>query len=186
MRSDVALGPRAALALSLAGVLSVTSACSTDPERTADEPPGETTAGWVLLPGEGFGPLRLQETSRAQAEELLGPPERELAGAWEYLSEGFALGFDREDQRLVSIFIGGPPELAQRFRGRTAEGIGISSELDEIVAAYGDPDQIRPVGESVEALYYWQRGITFEIGEDGVHRMVVLSPREVPKQAEES
>lgn len=91
--------------------------------------------------GRGYGPIRFGMT-HDQLIASAGMPERQLGTACEYLSNGFAVLFDRKGKVAV-IMCGGfcskDSPMIDRFQGATPEGIRMGSTLDEVLRTYGKP-----------------------------------------------
>jgi hypothetical protein len=113
----------------------------------------------------------------------LGEPQRKTGNALEYTKLGFAVipGRDGHVQAVMCgdvTGINGP--LVKTFTGRTAEGIGMNSTRDELVKAYGPPDDSQRFAGGTESLHYISRGMTFTLEGGKVHHIIVRFSSAVP------
>ena len=127
--------------------------------------------GWIVVPGQSVGPLRLG-MSEEEVRAAVGEPERTSFGPWEYLSGGFALCFNPA-RHTVNAILGGGAEggLAKAFVARTAEGIGMGSTRAEIASALGEPELRRVYREGAEYLSY--PGLAVMLDGDAVVHLTV-------------
>lgn len=146
--------------------------------ETANEGCQRALRGGRLEVGVGFGGLRIG-MSRSEVEGLIGPPERRMGDAWEYLSCGFALSFTTEG-RLAALLGGGHPEINDRFTVRSAEGLGIGSTREELVEVFGEPSEVSSEGQM---LHYSAQGMTWTLTEDRVTHVTIRRPRPAPEGA---
>lgn len=106
----------------------------------------------------------------------LGQPQRQSGTALEYTSLGFAV-IPARDGHIQAIMCGdvtganGP--LVKAFTGRTPEGIGMLSTREEVVKAYGPPDDSQRFSGGTESLHYISRGLTLTLEGGKVHHMIV-------------
>ena len=110
-------------------------------------------APWEINPGEGVGPIK-RGMSEKEVIEIMGKPQE--ISAYEadtsspacrylnYQSKGMSIRID--DDRVTTIFLysglKGGSETGEYapFPGRTRKGIGVTSTRDEVLKAYGRPD----------------------------------------------
>jgi hypothetical protein len=131
----------------------------------ATQPNGE---GWVIRPGAGLGPIQLGMTAE-QVRAGAGDPDRASGFVYEYSAKGFAVGFRRDGElRVATIMAGnvaGNRVLIETFKPQTAEGGGVGSTVEQITAAYGNPEEVRvdPAIKdgSARRITYRDRGIEF-------------------------
>ena len=148
---------------------------------------GVVRARDVIRPGEAVGPVRIGMTGEELARAV-GPGQ---ALAWErspmpspgvdvrhYASRGFdvVLATTGREPAVRCVLGGGMEAMANRFRYRSAEGIGMGSTLDEIVAAWGEPERLREFAAAeapvIEAAYP-SRGITLMLDAGRVNWLAV-------------
>ncbi len=134
--------------------------------------------------GIGIGKLRFG-MSIDEMKAILGEPQRTTGyAAYEYLDQGFAVVAARNDPTVLRILCGAMAEsgnmLVERFKYRTAEGIGMRSSKGEIVKAYGPPDEERHVDEgdlNIIELNYKVLGAVLVLRDDQV---VYITLRPLP------
>jgi hypothetical protein len=94
------------------------------------------------------------------------------------MSRGFAVLFERQGARVGAIVAGDmnttDSALAERFRGRTREGIGIGSTRSEVVTAFGGGRSRRDEGR--ESLGYRERGLDLVLLDGKVRWLSVRAP----------
>ena len=117
-----------------------------------------------ILPGRSLGPISLGMTE-AQVVAALGKPQATRSPrAWQYRDPDIAVNFSGSTPRtVVAIFAGGGPPLVN-VPYRTPEGLGVGSTRDEVIMAWGNPEN-----ETAETLTYLSRGIVL------MHRNGVIS-----------
>jgi poly(3-hydroxybutyrate) depolymerase len=105
----------------------------------------------AIIPRKGMGELRFGMTI-SQAREVLGPAERISGVMHEYLSSGFAIDMGGKNETFFAISCGDKINprsvLARVCKLRTAEGIGMGSKEEEIIAAYGEASSRRTLTQS--------------------------------------
>jgi hypothetical protein len=101
--------------------------------------------------------------TEAQVIAALGKPDTtHSVRAWQYRDPDVAVGFSGSTPRTVTaIFAGGGPPLVN-VPYRTAEGLGLGSTRDDVIKAWGKPEN-----ETAETLTYLSRGIVL-MHRDGV------------------
>lgn len=138
---------------------------------------GHVLRGAPLEAGVGFGGLRLG-MSAAEVEAAVGPPERTTGDAWEYLSCGFALVFDRE-RRLAVLMGGGHPTLNERFAVESEEGLGLGSSREDVIGVLGEPTRSSSDGEM---LHYDTRGIHWTLSGGRVTHVMIRRSEADPER----
>src|ERR1700726_2433501 len=133
--------------LSLAALL----AAAAQEDSTSRRPPVERMeSAWVIIPGYSVGPIQIGMSDK-EVRAVIGEPERTSFGGWEYLSQGFAILFDRGHQTVAAILGGdtSTPDgaLSKLFVAKTREGIGMGSERAAVLRALGEPRNRRLEGE---------------------------------------
>jgi hypothetical protein len=113
-------------------------------------------SAWVIIPGYSVGPIQIGMSDK-EVRAVVGEPERTSFGGWEYLSQGFAILFDRGRQTVAAI-LGGDTStpngaLSKLFVAKTRDGIGMGSERAAVLGALGEPRNRRLEGE-VEFLEF--------------------------------
>lgn len=113
---------------------------------------------FVIEPLVGMGEVRFGMTIE-QVKGIFGEPQRMTGRACEYLDYGFAIVPGR-DGTVYSIMCGdaGVPDspLIKKCRCRTDKGIGMGSNMLDIMSAYGRPSSTkRQPGNVVELKYNW-------------------------------
>lgn len=134
-------------------------------------------ASLVIIPGQGVGELRFG-MSQSQVEEILGKPERTMAGTNEYLSKGMAV-LPSKASAVGAIMFGdmNNPDspLGKACKYRTDKDIGMGSTLDDLVEAYGAPSSVKPMGQA-KMVSYQLLGATFTLQNDKVIHMTFKQP----------
>lgn len=124
-----------------------------DPNETAPQTkqpitqkPQALSEDIVIRPGVGAGKVRLGMTV-GQMKDALGDPDVDATGiSWMYNSLGIEV-VAKDKQTVSAISLGNPNNLptgpAQTLQKackfKTAEGTGIGSTTDEVIAALGQP-----------------------------------------------
>ena len=170
---------RAATALAVLVVCG--AGCSNESERQVAAQGSNATM--LIEPNNSVGPIRSGMTAQEVVRQF-GEPDRRTANALEYTRLGLAVmpGPDGVVQVVMCgdvIGIDGP--LVKAFKGRTKEGIGMNSTRQEVVAAYGEPNDSQKISGGLESLRYDGIGITFTLEGGKVHHMIIrLGPPEPP------
>ncbi len=116
-----------------------------DPQVVARQP---------IVPGQSLGPISLGMTEEQVVAALGKPDSTPTPRAWQYRDPDVAVNFSASNPRTVAaVFAGGAPPLVN-VPYRTAEGLGVGSTRDDVVKAWG-----RPENETAETLTYLSRGI---------------------------
>jgi hypothetical protein len=162
------------------GTVLLLAGCS---DRTQNGTGATSTNAPILIePKISVGKVHAGMTA-SDVVAALGEPQRRSGNALEYTSLGFAVVPNREG-RIEVVMCGdvtglnGP--LVKAFTGRTAEGIGMNSTRDEIVKAYGLPDDSQRFTGAAESLHYISRGLTFTLEGGKVHHIIVRFPGSLP------
>lgn len=136
-----------------------------------------------IVPGQSVGPVALG-MPRAEVEQAFGPPQRVAFGAWEYPTLGLAIGFEKDRVSGISAGSGscGDPErlLEKAFAGQFAEGVGMGSTKQEVLAVLGEPLGPGATQGNIEMLMYHNMDISFENGRLSWLRIVL--PRDEPRE----
>lgn len=183
------------LVIAMTATMMLVTGCGQSSEPA--EPPAEIeeetseAPGDGLLTAEGWGPLRIGMTREevtaavgAKADpDAMGGPEPELCEEYQPADTPEGLYVMIEEGNLARITLAGDTEV------RTAEGITVGDSADQVRAAYGDAFRARPhtyIDAPGEYLTVWStgdvgengtsddnaRGIRYEIGEDGMVRLI--------------
>jgi hypothetical protein len=135
--------------------------------QLADLPDNPELSAPLLKPGEGMGAVKFS-MSKGEVIKLIGEPEKSVnkGGYWEleYYSRGYTLIFTPQGV-LFSVMCS-----CQRvhdcqirdFAGKTKEGIGIGSTIQDLEKTYGKPDSIENRGV-VQSLLYKRLGIGVDL-----------------------
>jgi hypothetical protein len=137
--------------------------CSSVPRESAPRATG--TVGpqddFVVRPNDGLGPVKFGST-QDQVRDACGEPDRGADGqAWEYLSRGFAVVFDKPGNvRSIccgdGCLRGSPPTvspLVAAFKARTAQGVGMGSSRAMIESAFGKTEAEQPAPDYLVLTY---------------------------------
>jgi hypothetical protein len=130
-------------------------------------------AAYLIVPGRAVGPIVLG-MRMVQVFQYLGPPEgREHAptsGKFVWPARGVTVRVGR-DGRVDAVFVESPDY-------RTAQGIGVGSHRDEVVAAFGPAFQAQE-DRTTLILAYPRLGISFAVHKgrgDRVQLVMVYPP----------
>lgn len=135
---------------------------------------------WTWAPGVAIGPVRLG-MSRSEVQAAIGAPEREMQGAWDYPSAAMSVLFGLADDKVSAILAGSRtagPGFAERFKGRSAEGIGIGSRRADVVSAFGTPPFSHIQGDW-EVFVFASRGLEIALKDSAVGSFSIRGPREI-------
>lgn len=145
--------------------------------------PAPATDRLAIRPGEGLGGLRFGSTQDA-VRDAFGEPDRKSGpSAWEYLSHGLAVVFEREGRvRAVlagdGCLRGDPPAvspLVDAFKGKTAKGVGMRSPRADVEAEFGAPDREQK-REDFVILSYGELGLSFTFFKDELIYITMKPP----------
>lgn len=107
-------------------------------------------SAWVIIPGHSVGPIKIGMSDK-EVRAVVGEPERTSSGSWEYMSQGFAILFDRDHQTVEAILGGdtSTPDsgLSKQFVAKTRDGIGMASERAAVLGALGEARNRRLEGK---------------------------------------
>src|SRR5882672_7817394 len=164
--------PPAAAVLALVCLVCL-PACSEKPNESVAE--RQPNGPLLIEPRVRVGSIRAG-MSVQQALVELGPPQRKTAHAFEYTRLGFALLPDSNGMVKVVMCgdvtgINGP--FVKAFTGRTKEGIGMRSTREDLLKAYGEPDENEKFRGGLESMKYQNLGIIFTLERGKVHHMIV-------------
>jgi hypothetical protein len=138
---------RVAVGLCLAALLAAASQENSTSRRPTVE---RMESAWVIIPGYSVGPIQIGMSDK-EVRAVVGEPERTSLGGWEYMSQGFAILFDRGHQTVDAILGGdtSTPDgaLSKLFVAKTRDGIGMASERAAVLGALGEPRNRRLEGE---------------------------------------
>jgi hypothetical protein len=139
----------------------------------------------AVLPTVGLGPVRFGMT-KEDVILLLGKPDKEEANgtALSYLSRGYAVYVSpRRGVTAYSCFSQATMAIRIRdFRGKTKEGIGIGSNVDDVKRAFGEPDSEEQNGQFNKSIRYFKLGLDLSLLNDKVVQFMVNDVR--PREAE--
>lgn len=117
----------------------------------------------VVAPNASVGKVRKGMT-RQEVEDTIGQPGRKNSTTSFY--KGIWVSFDTNGV-LFNI------KCIKGFEGHTKEGIGIGSTRDEVVGAYGKPDEAKPNDEGDEDLWYSAISTSFWVQRGKVTSFIV-------------
>jgi len=149
--NDVAMAAvlRTLFLASVCVALTCATSCSRSSESVTPAVPMD------IAPGVGVGPVRFGMTVD-EVKQALGEPDRTRGKALEYLSLGLAVILSKQDGSVGAIMMGdgNGSYLVDRFKGVTKEGIRMKSARQEIIAAYGEPENATSEAPGLETLSY--------------------------------
>jgi hypothetical protein len=150
--------PKSLLLLTLFGLLSILGSCSRSSTPTAPE------VNLEIIPGTGVGPIKLGMTMD-EVKKALGQPDARPGRPLQYLSLGLAVLPTSKDETVGAIMMGDPEGgvLVERFKGVTPKGIGMKSTRQEIIAAYGQPENTKSSTGGLEELQYDSGGTQYAL-----------------------
>ncbi|MBN2578000.1 MAG: hypothetical protein JXB10_03335 [Pirellulales bacterium] len=124
-----------------------------------------------IIPGVGLGPVRFG-MSREEIEKHFGKPDRYEANksCMIYHSRGFVL-FVNPRRGLVNIHCLSQTRTMVKvrpFAGKTKEGIGIGSSLEDIEKAFGKPNRDEGHDSTNPRLIYAKQGLDIDLFRDKV------------------
>lgn len=144
----------------------------------------DEAAKLVIKPGVGVGQVTFG-MSRDELVAIMGEPEIDQFDTYlSYPSIGvqFCLTGRRPDR--IGLIILNPADAANLkrhdFPGKTAEGIGIGSTREEVIAAFGKPDKESdqvPANVAAQRIYYKDHAILFSLP-GGKVVQIVMYPKE--------
>lgn len=138
------------------------------------QPAPDAHESLICVPLIGLGDVRFGMT-RERVTEILGEPDAIDGGGniqnLLYLQRGIAIGL-RPGQGVLVISCASSAWADDKwnfrdFAGQTDQGIGIGAASDEIIAAYGEPDDRQPRAHGAIRWRYTQLKITFDLDADG-------------------
>ena len=158
----------------------------TSPETPEDDQPAISAPAdgpADIVPLVGVGSVTFGMTKEQVIEEMGEPDKTEAGGVALFYPQSYGLS-------LVLEYRGGvqeihcwsdqhpmkPPDMGLKtYPGKTAEGIGMGSSRDDIVAAFGQPDSTTSKGP-IETLAYDNLKASFELVEDKLARVRLRAP----------
>lgn len=157
------------ITLFVLSILAVGCSTKSGPEGSAggDQPSIEavTLTPGSIEPGVGIKGVKLGATL-AEVEPELGPPSEQDANEYVqgqvyllYHAKGVELTMQNDQVQVITLHAKSGKWTA--YSGGTAEGIGVGSTSDEIVAALGSPEE-----EAAQALTYTSKGLKFRFVRD--------------------
>jgi hypothetical protein len=118
-----------------------------------------------VVPGEGIKEVKFGATP-AELEPVLGQPSEVDANEYVegqkyllYYDKGIELTLQNEQVQVITLHAKSGKWSA--YAGGTAEGVGVGSTTEEIVAALGAPEE-----EADQALTYPSKGVKFRFTRD--------------------
>jgi outer membrane lipoprotein-sorting protein len=139
-----------------------------------------------IIPGVGLGPIRFGML-REKIESLLGKPDGYEGNKTNllYYSRGFTLSVSKRSG-LKGIHCTSQTLTMNRVRdfvGKTKEGIGIGSSLEEVGKAFGKADRDEGVNSFNKRLAYDKYGLEIQFVDD---KVIMIDMNEIRSQVEES
>ena len=142
-------------------------------EKLPEPPQAKDLLAPEVIPGVGMGPVRFG-MSKDEIIRILGQPDvvAVKGTAFEYLSRGYTLHVS-PSRGCVSVVCYGQESSAAKvrdFAGKTKDGIGLGSSLEDLEAAFGKPNQIETASEAPSMKYvrYQTCGLDFTLANDRV------------------
>jgi outer membrane lipoprotein-sorting protein len=138
-----------------------------------------------IIPGVGLGPIRFG-MSRDKIESLIGKPDGYEANktSLPYYSRGFVLSVSHrsglKNINCISQML--TMNRVRDFAGKTKEGIGLGSSLQEVEKAFGKPDRDEGHDALNKRLVYTKRGLEIQFFED---RVIIINMSEVVPRPDE-
>jgi hypothetical protein len=140
----------------------------------------------IIQPGERIGPIELGMTE-AQLEAAMGKaatmPWKEPPTVRQYPAKSVSVLLTKQEPRTVAVVLAGQAQgvvntmLTGPLPWRTEEGLGTGSTADDIIHAYGAPDEDRGNGEvNSRMMMYTHRGIQFNLRDGQVVWLAVRKP----------
>ena len=140
---------------------------------------------WTIRPGEGIGSIEIFMEPEEVVSAAGQPDERKAEGSWwVYRDPGVIVLFPLpgESHHFTLLLKLHKKLLAPRVPPRTAEGIGLDSTKDEVIAAFGPPEQSQDFGERVH-YGYPSKGIDFALRDGRVEEITVSQDHRKPRSA---
>ena len=162
------------------GVLLVAGTATLVSSQSARERLFFGSSGWqgpppLIVPLKSVGPVRADMTT-PQVIAILGEPDKRTGNFLHYVRYGFSVISHPGKETIRAVFCGNnwgqENALTRAFKGRTSAGIGMGSTRSEVIAALGEPSEIRP-GNNNETLVYQQLDMTFTLARGKVVYLVV-------------
>ncbi len=155
-------------------------------EGLAKLPPPPTNENLLaprVIPGVGLGPVKFGMT-RDEVVKIIGKPDVEKKTAIEYPSRGYGFAFSKTGA-LTWIYCFSQEDYEYKtrdFAGKTKEGVGIGSTLEDIKKAFGKPDSVgkNPSADGqrkVTGVHYKKLGLHFGLIGGKVAGFSLLAPR---------
>lgn len=139
-----------------------------------------------IQPGIGAAGVRLG-ANRAAVEKILGKPDQVSSTGVRgskrrettyliYPAKGIDVLLEGGGARSIFLYREGADDH-RGYAGRTADGLTVSSNRDEVLAVLREPDA-RGLGEDVHRWFRYDSGIEFTFEENGaIHHIVITLPR---------
>lgn len=123
-----------------------------------------------LVPGQRADFIRLG-LAVARVEQILGPGKIRPAeeGTLAYVFEDYGITCGVQGGRVVSVLVT-TPQL------RTANGIGVGSDVDAVLRTFGEGYELDKRGEDEMTLRYWAGGIHFTVRKTRVAAVMITEP----------
>jgi hypothetical protein len=103
--------------------------------------------------------------NRQEVEQAIGKSMKTNDTTSFYIHKGMFVSFDTNGV-VFNV------KVVKAFEGVTKEGIGIGSKREEVIAAYGKPDEVKPF-EDGEDLWYASISINFWVQRGKVTSFIV-------------
>ena len=135
-----------------------------EPPRNPEPPPREPEIGeaWNITPGIGIEHIAPgQETIKVSIGDTVEQVNA-VAERFEWIDDDSQVLFHPRLGEFHCLYEDGKTALITVFdpRFKTREGISIGSHVDDLIAEYGNPDEIRE-NENVTFYFYFARGYVF-------------------------
>ena len=123
-----------------------------------------------IVPENGVGPIKFG-MAVDDVKRILGEPDHLPGRSLSYSRLGLAVVPSGPDGTVVAVFMGGSGGLADRFTGRTKEGVKLKSTRQEVVTGYGPPEYAVTDADGTEHLKYDSRKLEFTLRDGKVFWM---------------
>ena len=133
-----------------------------------------------VYPTVGLGPVRFG-MNKDEVISLLGKPDsiKEDGTVLAYFSSGFTV-YISPQRGVISYLCYTQAALAvqvREFTGKTSDGVGIGSSLEELTDAFGIPDVVNEQETLNTTVWYHTQGLEFTLADNKVVRFMVHAIR---------